>query len=73
MNSRRSFFSKITAIAASLVLAPEIAFGVRLKLGEASHVITTDEQVNHTNTYWNQTDRYSSCYDAEYLRKLIKM
>lgn len=31
MNSRRSFFKRLAAIAAVVALAPEIAFGTRLK------------------------------------------
>lgn len=61
MNSRRSFFSKVASLVAVIVLAPEIAFGTKLKMPKAEPELVS---------FWMQTDRISACYSDEFLEAL---
>lgn len=65
--NRRSFFQSLARAAATVALAPQLAFRVKplpIKAPEPQQIMVS---------YWMETSRHSMCYDNAYLEAMGKL
>ncbi len=75
MLNRRTLLKRLGAIVATVALAPEIAFGVKLPKSPPGtiEIFTDPATLEQLTPFWTQTSRWASCYSQAYLDHRAKI